>query len=250
MQERQRLDVVLVARGLTPTRARARDLIGRGLVTVAGALAVKAGQLVAADADITVVAEEAARVSRGGVKLEAAFAAFAVPVAGRTALDLGASTGGFTEVLLAAGARHVTAVDVGHGQLHPRLAADARVFSLEGRDARTLTAVDLPEPPGIITADLSFISLEKALAAALALSSVDAWAIVLVKPQFELGRDALGKGGIVRADVRAEDAVDRVAAWLAGRPEGWSVQGTIPSPLTGGDGNREFLLAAQRAGRA
>lgn len=238
-----RLDKLLLERGLVPTRARARDLILRGAVTVGGTVERKPGAAVAPAAAIA-LSEAADYVSRGGLKLAEALAAFGFDPAGRTALDVGASTGGFTEVLLQGGAAHVYAVDVGHGQLHPRLKEDRRVTALEGQDARSLSAEQIGEPVSAIVADVSFISLEKALPAALGLAAPGAWLVALVKPQFEAGRDAIGKGGIVR-DAAVRDAQgEKVAAWL-GAIAGWEVLGVIPSPIEGGSGNQEFLLGAR-----
>ncbi len=237
-----RLDKALLERGLVPTRSRARDLIVRGAVSVAGAVELKPSALVTDDVSID-LAESSDYVSRGSLKLEAALDAFGFDPEGRVALDVGASTGGFTEVLLRRDAAHVFAVDVGHGQLHPRLAEDARVTSLEGQDARTLTAKEITQPVTAIVADVSFISLEKALPAALGLAQSGSWLVALVKPQFEAGREAVGKGGIVR-DAAVRDAqADKIAAWVAGLP-GWRVAGVIPSPIEGGSGNLEFLLGA------
>jgi len=238
-----RLDKALLMRGLVPTRSRARDLIVRGAVSVAGVVALKPGTLVADDAPI-VLAESSDYVSRGGFKLEAALDAFGFDPQGRVALDVGASTGGFTDVLLRRGATHVFAVDVGHGQLHASLVQDERVTSLEGQDARGLTEQEIPQCVGAIVADVSFISLEKVLPAALAFAAPDCWLVALVKPQFESGRDAIGKGGIVR-DAAVRDAqADKIAAWIAALP-GWRVVGVIASPIEGGSGNQEFLLGAR-----
>jgi 23S rRNA (cytidine1920-2'-O)/16S rRNA (cytidine1409-2'-O)-methyltransferase len=237
-----RLDKALLARGLVPTRSRARDLIVRGAVSVDGAVQLKPGALVAEDAPIA-LSESSDYVSRGGLKLEAGLGAFGFDPQGRVALDVGASTGGFTEVLLRRGARHVFAVDVGHGQLDPRLLGDARVTSLEGRDARALTDREILHCVGAIVADVSFISLEKALPAALGFAERGCWLVALVKPQFEAGREAVGKGGIVRdVSVRAAQA-DKISAWIGGLP-GWRVAGVIASPIEGGSGNEEFLLGA------
>jgi len=159
-------------------------------------------------------------------------------------LDIGASTGGFTEVALARGAARVYAVDVGRGQLHPKLAADPRVVSLEGLDARCLTTEQIPEPPGLIVTDVSFISLEKALPAALALAAPDADLVALVKPQFEAGPDGVGKGGLVRDPAVREQCVDNVEAFL--RASGWTVRATSESPIAGGDGNLEWLVWANK----
>ncbi len=183
-------------------------------------------------------------MSRGGaLKLIAALDAFGFSPEGRIALDCGASTGGFTEVLLERGAAHVFAVDVGRGQLHPRIAADPRVTSLEGQDARALSAHEISRPVSAIVADVSFISLEKVLPAVLPFAEPGAWLAALVKPQFEAGREAIGKGGIVRdAAVRDAQAV-KMSDWIAAQP-GWRAVGVIPSPIEGGSGNQEFLLGA------
>jgi 23S rRNA (cytidine1920-2'-O)/16S rRNA (cytidine1409-2'-O)-methyltransferase len=237
----------MVERGLVPSRARAQDLIRRGLVQVAGVAEPKPGAVVAAGAAIVIADRGADGVSRGGTKLAAALDHFRFPAEGVVALDVGASTGGFTEVLLKQGAARVYAVDVGHGQLHPRLARDPRIVSLEGCDARGLDRVLVPEPVGALVADVSFISLTKALPAALALAGPGAWLVVLIKPQFEAGRAAVGKGGIVRDPAARERAVATVSAWIAGQA-GWRVLGVVPSPISGGSGNVEFLLGAIRDG--
>jgi 23S rRNA (cytidine1920-2'-O)/16S rRNA (cytidine1409-2'-O)-methyltransferase len=240
-----RLDEALVARGLAPTRARARDAIRRGCVRVDGLPADKPGRPVG-NAQALAVEDPALRyVSRGALKLLAGLDAFGLSPMDRIALDLGASTGGFVQVLLERGARRVYAVDVGHGQLHPTVAADPRVIALEGRNARELTRADVPEPVEAVTADLSFISLRTALPGALALAAAGAWGLFLVKPQFEVGRENLGKGGILRDAGTAERAAREVADWLRRQP-GWHVLDLAPSPIMGGEGNREFLLGARR----
>lgn len=241
-----RLDKVLLARGLVATRSRARDLIVRGVVTVNGAVETKPGALVAENAPIE-LSETSDYVSRGALKLEAGLDAFGFDPAGRLALDVGASTGGFTEVLLRRGARRVFAVDVGHGQLNPRIAEDERVTSLEGTDARSLTAREITEPVTAIVADVSFISLEKVLPAALSFAQPGCWLVALVKPQFEAGRDAIGKGGIVRDPLVRDAQAEKVANWI-GALEGWKVVGVIASPIEGGSGNQEFLLGAMLDG--
>jgi 23S rRNA (cytidine1920-2'-O)/16S rRNA (cytidine1409-2'-O)-methyltransferase len=243
----ERLDRVLVARGLAPTRARAADMIRRGIVRVDGAPAAKPGQAVAAGAAITVAAEEGRFVSRAALKLAAGLDHFGLDPKGRIALDVGAATGGFSEILLARGAAHVHAVDVGHGQLHPRLARDPRLTSHEGCDARTLTPAVTGGPVGAITLDVSFISATKVLGAVLALAGPGAWLVVLVKPQFEVGRSRVGRGGIVRDGEARAEAVARVAA-AVGAISPWRVLGSCQSPLTGKDGNIEHLLAAVRDG--
>jgi 23S rRNA (cytidine1920-2'-O)/16S rRNA (cytidine1409-2'-O)-methyltransferase len=239
-----RLDLVLVARGLAPTRARARDLVLRGLVEVAGRVERRPAAAVAGEADIRVLGG-AADISRGAAKLEAALDSLAFPVEGRVALDIGASTGGFTQVLLARGAARVYAVDVGHGQLDARLVADPRVVSLERCDARRLDRMAVPEPVDAIVADVSFISLTKALPVPLSLAAPAAWLVALVKPQFEAGPKAVGKGGIVRDPAARQRAVETVRGWVAAQP-GWRVVDVIASPITGGSGNAELLLGAVR----
>jgi len=244
---RERLDKAMLSRGLVGSRARAQDLIRRGLVRIDGAIADAASRMIR-DGEVITIAEDHAGahlVSRGGEKLAAALTHFAFPVAGRIALDVGASTGGFTQVLLAAGARRVHAVDVGHGQMHPSLAADPRVIVHEHTDVRAIDAALVPDPVTAIVADVSFISLTKALPMALARAAADCWLIALVKPQFEVGRAHVGKGGIVRdADARLR-AVEAVTAFVAAQA-GWHVVGVIPSPIAGGSGNIEYLLGATK----
>ncbi len=235
----------MVERGLAATRSRAADLIRLGAVTVGGIVGEKAGMLLAPDAALAVERDALPYVSRAGLKLAAALEAFGFDPAGRIALDLGASTGGFTEVLLERGAERIFAVEVGHGQLHAKLRADRRVVALEETDARALDRTIIPEPVGAITADMSFISLSKALPAALKLAARCAWLVVLVKPQFEAGPKAVGKGGIVRDPRHRAEAVENVRRFLA-EEAGWTVIGVIPSPLQGADGNEEFLLGAVR----
>jgi len=241
-----RLDHLLTLRGLAATRSRARDLIKRGVVTVGGAVETRPGIGLPPDAEITVNEDWSGYVSRGALKLEAALDRFGFGCAGLVALDIGASTGGFTQMLLRRGARRVYAVDVGRGQLHPVLAADARVVSLENTDARRLDRTHIPEPAEAIVADLSFISLTKALPAALSLIAPGAWAIALVKPQFEVGPERVGKGGIVKSEAARERAVAEIAAFFTAR-SGWQVEGTMPSPIEGQSGNREYLIGARHA---
>ena len=243
--QKMRLDRIMVERGLAPTRSRAADLIRLGAVTVGGIVAEKSGMLLAPDAALAVERDALPYVSRAGLKLAAALDAFGFDPAGRIALDLGASTGGFTEVLLERGAERVFAVEVGRGQLHAKFRADRCVVALEETDARALDHQIIPEPVGAITADMSFISLIKAMPAALALAAPGAWLVALVKPQFEAGPKAVGKGGIVRDPRSRAEAVENVRRFLA-EEAGWSVIGVIPSPLQGADGNEEFLLGAIR----
>jgi 23S rRNA (cytidine1920-2'-O)/16S rRNA (cytidine1409-2'-O)-methyltransferase len=242
--EKIRLDILLTLRGLAATRSRARDLIKRGLVLVAGRVETRPGVDLAADAQVGVVEDWSGYVSRGALKLAAALDHFGFACEGRAALDVGASTGGFTQILLRRGARRVWAADVGTGQLHPDIAADPRVVNLEGTDARTLGPALVPAPVDAIVADVSFISLAKALPAALALAAPDAWAIALVKPQFEVGREHVGKGGIVRSEAAREVALADVVRFFEAQP-GWRVAGTMPSPIEGQSGNREYLLGAR-----
>ncbi len=240
----KRLDIALVDRGLVPTRARARDAVLRGHVTIGGAPAVKPSQNVDDSADIRVDDPAGSYVSRAALKLIGGLDHFGYRADGRVALDIGASPGGFTQVLLERGARQVFAIDVGHGQLDPGLAADRRVISMEGVNARDLAAGDLAEAPEALVSDVSFISLRLALPPALALAAPGAWGIFLIKPQFEVGRAALGKGGIVRDAALAERTAHDIADWLR-TDHGWTVDGIIPSPIEGGDGNREYLLGAR-----
>jgi 23S rRNA (cytidine1920-2'-O)/16S rRNA (cytidine1409-2'-O)-methyltransferase len=233
----------MVAAGLADSRARAQTLIAAGVVAVDGRIAAKPSLRVAPGAALAVTGDPLPWVSRGALKLRHALDVFGLDPAGRVCLDLGASTGGFSEVLLRAGARAVWAVDVGHGQMAPALRADPRLHLIEGLNVRELAASHVP-PPEVIVADLSFISLVKALPAALALAQPGAWLVVLVKPQFEVGRSAVGKGGIVRDPAAVAAAVDGIRDFLAG--SGWQVTGETPSPITGGDGNVEVLLAAFR----
>jgi len=242
---RQRADHVLVERGFFASRAQAQAAIAACCVFAAGVLIRRPAQRIAADAEISAVPAHP-YVSRGGVKLAYALDDFGIAVVGRTVLDLGASTGGFTDVLLRRGATRVYAVDVGHGQLHPSLAADPRVISLERVDARRLDRGLVPEPIDLVVADVSFISLELVLAPALALAGGGgAELVALVKPQFEAGPSLVRRGGLVR-DASVQAAVcDRVAAHVTRL--GWSVRGLRPAVIEGGDGNQEFVLWAGRA---
>jgi 23S rRNA (cytidine1920-2'-O)/16S rRNA (cytidine1409-2'-O)-methyltransferase len=244
-QPTDRLDKTMLDRGLVRSRAQAQDFIRRGLVTVDGVVATRSALAVRPSTTIVVAGDEL--VSRGAVKLSAALDHFAFPVGDRVALDIGASTGGFTQVLLARGAARVYAVDVGHGQLDARIAHDPRVVALEKHDVRKLDRAIIPELVDAIVADVSFISLTKALPAALSLAGPDAWLIALVKPQFEAGRAAVGKGGIVRDSAARQRAVHGVRAWFGELPH-WRVIDVIASPIRGGSGNEEFLLGARRHG--
>jgi 23S rRNA (cytidine1920-2'-O)/16S rRNA (cytidine1409-2'-O)-methyltransferase len=237
-----RLDQLLVARGLADSRARARDAILRGHVTVGGRPADKPGLCVAEDVDLAVTDPAGAYVSRAALKLVAGLDHFGFEVTGRDCLDVGASTGGFTQVLLERGAARVSALDVGHGQLHPRLAGDRRVTNIEGLNARDLAEADLPFRPDVIVSDVSFISLTLALPPALAVARRPAVGVFLVKPQFEAGRQAIGKGGLVD-ETTGRAAAERVRDALDGC-HGWRVHDLIASPILGGDGNHEDLLGA------
>lgn len=241
------MDHALTVHGFAPTRSRAADIIRRGLVRVDGRVVTKAGYGVEGANRIEVEGEATRWVSRGAEKLLAALSAFAFDPSGRIALDVGASSGGFTEVLLARGARRVYAIDVGVGQLHPRLAADPRVISLERTDARRIDEVVVPDQVGTVVADVSFIALHKVLPAALARAATGAWLVALIKPQFEVGPAKVGKRGIVREAGARQAAVSQAGDWLAAQP-GWSVTGIIPSPITGAAGNEEFLIGATRDG--
>jgi len=240
---RIRLDELLVRRGLFASRSRARDAVERGTVSVAGAVVAKPGLSVAEDATIAVEDPAQRYVSRAAMKLIAGLDHFGLDPSGKTALDIGASTGGFTQVLLERGAGHVVAIDVGHGQMDARLRADARVTCIEGLNARDLEKGHLGGTgPDFIVSDVSFISLTLALPPALRLGAAGAEGIFLVKPQFEAGREAIGKGGLLRDPQEAPRVAERLRAWLDGVP-GWRAVGFCPSPIEGGDGNREFLLA-------
>lgn len=267
---RERLDIALVTRKLAPTRSRAREMIKEGHVLVAGKPAGKPAMTVSPGEEITLSQGALSYVSRAALKLSHALDHFGINPNGAIALDLGASTGGFTEILLERGAAHVFAVDVGHDQLHESLRAHPRVTSLEGRDARSLTAADFiigedattsdanPEPlqpnlltmpnfltrPNFLTMDVSFISFQKALAHPLTLLAPGSRLIGLIKPQFEVGQKGLNKKGVVRDEALSKEAVIEVTNWLNAQP-GWQVLGLTPSPIKGHAGNRETLIAAQ-----
>jgi 23S rRNA (cytidine1920-2'-O)/16S rRNA (cytidine1409-2'-O)-methyltransferase len=238
-----RLDHYLVQKGLTESRAKAQEAIASGLVTINGAVALKSSQKVVEGADVALAGPAHPYVSRGGVKLAAALDHFSLGSAGKICLDLGASTGGFTDVLLQHGAAKVYAVDVGRGQLHEKISADPRVVNLEQTHAKDLTRAMVPDPIELVVCDVSFISLKKALPFALALAAPDAMLVALVKPQFEVGREGIGKGGLVKAGL-AEPAANDIAQWIAA--QGWRPLGLMDSPILGGDGNREFLLGATK----
>jgi len=240
---RQRADQALVARGLAESRSKAQALIMAGVVFSGESRIDKPGQPIADDAALTLRGQDHPWVSRGGLKLEKALDHFAIDPAGLVCLDLGASTGGFTDVLLARGAARVYAVDVGHGQLAWRLRNDPRVVVLERTNARYLTCAEVPEPVDLVVCDASFIGLETLLPAPLALTASGARLVALIKPQFEVGKGRVGKGGVVRDPVLHAEVCRRIERWLAAQP-GWRVQGLTESPILGPEGNKEFLIAA------
>ncbi|MCI0756971.1 TlyA family RNA methyltransferase [Teichococcus vastitatis] len=244
---KQRADLALVDRGLVESRAKAQALIMAGKVFSNTRRVDKPGQPVAEDTPLEVKGQEHPWVSRGGMKLSHALEHFGLDPAGRVAVDVGASTGGFTDVLLHHGAARVYAVDVGHGQLAWKLRSDERVVVLEKTNARRLDATLIPEAPGVVVCDASFIGLATVLPAALTLASPAAWAVALIKPQFEAGPDKVGKGGVVRDPAVHDEVCERVRSWWSGLP-GWTVLGIEPSPILGPEGNREFLIAARKAG--
>ena len=248
MAAKQRADQLLVEQGLAESRTKAQALILAGMVSCGERRVDKPGEQLAADALLVLKGRDHPWVSRGGVKLASALDHFRITVEGHVALDIGASTGGFTEVLLSRGARRVYAVDVGHGQLAWKLRQDARVVVRERLNARHLTGADIPEPVDIITCDASFIGLSTVLPAPLALAAEPAQLVALVKPQFEAGRARVGKGGVVRDPQIHREVCEHAASWVAAQP-GWSVVGLIESPILGPEGNREFLLYARRCGK-
>jgi len=242
--DKQRADVALVERGLAESRTRAQALILAGLVFSGEQRVAKAGDLVKADQPLELRGQDHPWVSRGGVKLAHALAHFGLSPKGRICLDVGASTGGFTDVLLHHGAAKVHAVDVGHGQLAWKLRNDPRVVVQERVNARYLDATHVPEPVGAIVCDASFIGLRTVLPAALGLAAPGAWAVALIKPQFEVG-PAIAKGGVVREPAVHGRVCNEIRAWWSELP-GWQVIGIEASPILGPEGNREFLIAAKR----
>ena len=241
-----RADRLLVERGLAESGARARALIMAGQVFSGERRIDKAGQILNPDTPLEVRGRDHPWASRGGVKLAHALDHFGLDPSGALALDIGASTGGFTEVLLEQGAAKVYAVDVGHGQLAWKLRQDERIVVLERTNARALTHDHVPEPVGIITCDASFIGLEVVLPAPLALAAPEATLIALIKPQFEVGRARVGKGGVVRSPALHDEVCQRIRAWIEAQ-SGWTVLGLTQSPILGPAGNKEFLIAARRA---
>jgi len=241
--KRQRADQALVERGLADSRTRAQALILAGKVFSGERLVAKAGEPIAAETPLAVRGQDHPWVSRGGIKLDHALSAFALSPAGRVCLDLGASTGGFTDVLLARGAARVHAVDVGQGQLAWKLRTDPQVVMHEKTNGRSLTSAIIPDPVQALVCDASFIGLATLLPAPLALCAPGAWAVALIKPQFEAGRAAVGSKGVVRDPAVHAQVCETVRNWWSGIP-GWRVLGIEPSPIAGAEGNREFLIAA------
>jgi 23S rRNA (cytidine1920-2'-O)/16S rRNA (cytidine1409-2'-O)-methyltransferase len=242
---KRRADHLLVDQGLAESRAKAQALILAGLVSAGGRRIDKPGTALAEETALVLAGRDHPWVSRGGVKLDFALAHFAIDVAGALALDIGASTGGFTDVLLARGAARVHAVDVGRGQLAWKLRQDPRVVVHEATNARYLARAQIPEPIDLITCDASFIGLLTVLPAPLALAAERAALIALIKPQFEAGPREVGKGGVVRDPAVHQAVCERVAAWVGAQP-GWQVIGIAPSPIQGPAGNTEFLIYARR----
>ena len=242
---KSRLDQLLVERGLAENRTRAQAVIMAGKVFSGEKRLDKPGTRLAADVELDVRGPDHAWVSRGGLKLVHGLERFGISAEGRVCLDIGASTGGFTDVLLTGGARRVYAVDVGSGQLAWKLRNDARVVVLEKTNARHLSRRQVPDPVDLIVCDASFIGLEVVLPAALDLTAPGARLVALIKPQFEVGKGQVGKGGIVRDPVLHAEVTARLEKWLAARP-GWSVLGVVESPISGADGNKEFLIGGAR----
>ncbi len=242
VSKRLRLDEALVARGLYASRSRARDAIMRGTVWVSGSVVSKPGQLVDGDAVIAIADPAQSYVSRAALKLVAGLERFGMSPEGTSVLDIGASTGGFVQMLLQRGAGHVIGVDVGHGQLHASLANDARVTNLEGLNARELAREHLGgRKIGFVTSDVSFISLTLALPPALELAEAGARCVLLIKPQFEAGREAIGKGGVLKDKTIGPKIAEDLSDWL-GTQKGWRAIGVCDSPIDGADGNHEYLL--------
>jgi 23S rRNA (cytidine1920-2'-O)/16S rRNA (cytidine1409-2'-O)-methyltransferase len=247
MGAKMRVDQMLVERGLVESRSRAQALIMAGLVFSGDRRVDKPGTALPADCPLELKGQEHPWVSRGGLKLAKAIETFALDCRDKVAVDVGASTGGFTDVLLAHGAAKVYAVDVGHGQLAWKLRSDPRVVVLERTNARHLTAEQVPEPVDMVVCDASFIGLETVLPAALALARPGAVLAALIKPQFEVGKGRVGKGGVVREPELHAEVCERIRAWLAGLP-GWRVEGITESPVLGPEGNKEFLIVGRFEG--
>ncbi len=243
---KRRADQLLVERGLAPSRARAQAFILAGIVYSGDRRVAKPGDYLAVDAHLHVRGKDHPWVSRGGIKLAHGLDHFQIDPAARVCLDVGASTGGFTDVLLTRDAARVYAVDVGHGQLAWPLRQDTRVVVLERTNCRALSAVLVPEPIELMVFDVSFIGLATAMPAALTLARENANLVALIKPQFEAGPDQVGKGGVVRDEAVRKAVCARIEDWL-GAQDGWSVLGVIESPIKGPEGNVEFLIGAARS---
>jgi 23S rRNA (cytidine1920-2'-O)/16S rRNA (cytidine1409-2'-O)-methyltransferase len=249
MGAKKRVDQLLVDRGLVESRSRAQALVMAGLVLSDGKRVDKPGAQFAEDAPLELKGQDHPWVSRGGLKLVEALDRFGIDPAGKVAIDVGASTGGFTDVLLTRGAAKVYAVDVGHGQLAWKLRSDPRVVVMERTNARYLTAEQIPDPIDMVVCDASFIGLETVLPAAMALARPGAVLAALIKPQFEVGKGRVGKGGVVREPELHAEVCDRISQWLASL-RGWSVIGLCESPITGPEGNKEFLIVGELEHRA
>ncbi len=247
--KKQRADQALVDRGLVETRSKAQALVMAGKVFTGEQRIAKPGQQISEDTPLEVRGQDHPWVSRGGLKLEKGLDAFTIDPTGFTCIDVGSSTGGFTDVLLQKGAVKVYAVDVGRGQLHWKLRTDERVIVLEQTNARSLSAAEIPEPADIVVCDASFIGLEKVLPAALDLTADTAFLVALIKPQFQVGRGEVGKGGVVRDPALHQKVCDDVRTWVESLP-GWRVLGIAESPITGPEGNREFLIGAVKVSNA
>ncbi|MBY0428681.1 MAG: TlyA family RNA methyltransferase [Alphaproteobacteria bacterium] len=242
---KKRIDQLLVEKGLTDTRSKAQALVMAGLVYVATKRIDKSSATFTDDVVIEVKGKDHPYVSRGGVKLAAALSHFNIKPDGWNCLDVGASTGGFTDVLLRNGAQKIYAVDVGHNQLAYSLRENPAVVVMEKTNARALDATLIPDAPDIVVCDASFISLRTVLPAALNLAKPSAWLVALIKPQFEVGKDLVGKGGIVRDSGLHSKVCDEIQAWLRDDMK-WDVLGITESPITGAEGNKEFLIAARK----
>lgn len=246
---RVRVDVALVERGLVESRAKAQAVILAGLVYSDTRRIDKAGDQIPADAPLHLKGQDHPWVSRGGLKLVKGLDCFAIDPAGLTAIDVGASTGGFTDVLLTRGAAKVYAVDVGHGQLAWKLRQNPRVVVMEKTNARHLNAATVPDPLDLVVCDASFIGLEVVLPAAMTLTRPGAHMVALIKPQFEVGKGRVGKGGVVRDPALHDEVCERIRAWIDSLP-GWRVLGITDSPILGPEGNKEFLIGASRSADA
>ena len=241
-----RLDLLLVARGLAESQAHAQAVVMAGNVLSETKRLDKPGQQVAPDIPLTLKSREHPWVSRGGMKLARGLEHFGIDVQGMRGLDIGASTGGFTDVLLAGGAAHVVAVDVGHGQFDWKLRNDPKVTLLERTNARHLTVDQVEDAPNIVVCDASFIGLQTVLPAAMSLAAPEAWLVALIKPQFEVNKDQVEKGGVIRDPSLHQEICDQISGWLDGLAD-WQVVGVSESPVLGPEGNKEFLVAARKS---